>query len=400
MRMAHAAAVAVAVAACGGADLTDAWRAEVRDSAGVVLVSNSATGAWVVDRPWTVEPDLTIGVASGDPDQEFGQITGLDVGADGSIYILDRQASHLRVYDSTGQLTRTIGGPGEGPGELSIYASTVLIGRADTILVPDLQRINVYLRSGEVLPSIPARSLGAIGWGIRGDGDLLYRRFSREWDGLIVYRGPDATPDTVLRFEYPEIDLQVSEDPVSGSMRASFDPFPPIPHWAVLSDGHIVVGHTGLYRLLLYGSDGTLERAVTRSGQRRALAPSAERAINELEAERQRARGVSAEVANSITLLMPDSLPTFTNLAAGPEGTFWVQQLAEIEDFDPASLGALSYEGLGSRIWDVFDRDGQYLGEVSFPSQIRLLRYRGGSFYGVERGAFDVERVVRLRLNR
>jgi hypothetical protein len=49
----------------------------------------------------------------------FGSIEGLALGPEGEVYVLDGQASEVRVFDSEGGFERAFGGEGEGPGELS-----------------------------------------------------------------------------------------------------------------------------------------------------------------------------------------------------------------------------------------------------------------------------------------
>ncbi len=41
----------------------------------------------------------------------------IDVDEDGNIYVLDRKAIHIKVFNSCGKFVRTIGKKGQGPGE-------------------------------------------------------------------------------------------------------------------------------------------------------------------------------------------------------------------------------------------------------------------------------------------
>lgn len=61
----------------------------------------------------------SIGIAYGDSNLVFGSIEDVDIGADGSIFVLDKLKLRLFVFDSNGVFIRTIGRSGNGPGELN-----------------------------------------------------------------------------------------------------------------------------------------------------------------------------------------------------------------------------------------------------------------------------------------
>jgi hypothetical protein len=59
----------------------------------------------------------------------IGTVTEADVDRDGNVYLLDTQLAHVLVISPTGELLRTIGRPGEGPGESQ--------NPRDVIILPD-----------------------------------------------------------------------------------------------------------------------------------------------------------------------------------------------------------------------------------------------------------------------
>ena len=397
------AVVAPLVVSCSSGESNSPWCGTVADSAGVVVVNNPAEGLWASTETWRLEEDLVVGVATGDPDFEFGHISALDIGSDGSIYVLDDQARQVRVFDSTGAATHRFGGPGSGPGELGLAVLSILIGLADTIFVPDqlTDRINVYLPSGEPQNSLPhPRAAGgtAWSWAVQPSGSLLYRGFSLEWDGILRYSRSGAVPDTVMRFDYTFDIPEIGGDLGSGSFRVVDEVLRVLPSYHVLKDGRIATGTTDAYRIYVHRPDGTLERVINRPEGRRAISPADEQAIEDLWGRRSRAQFIPQEMRANYAIALPDSFPAFASISEGPDGTLWVQQIAQPSDMDPDGLGDLSYERLGSRTWDVFDRDGRYLGAVTLPYTLRLLRTRGDFVYGVAKGPYDEDRVVRLRV--
>ncbi|MCK5448672.1 MAG: hypothetical protein KAJ43_11050, partial [Gemmatimonadetes bacterium] len=76
-------------AACGGeAGSSAGWAGTVEDSAGVRLVKNTLTPVWGEGEAWILEDVMTIGEAAGDPDYQFGQISGIVVTTDGRIILV------------------------------------------------------------------------------------------------------------------------------------------------------------------------------------------------------------------------------------------------------------------------------------------------------------------------
>ena len=150
----------------------------VTDSAGIRIVENSEP-AWSAGAGWRLgtEPTLTIGAVTGDLNYLFQGISHVLRLEDGTVVVADRGANELRLFDAAGGFIRSLGGPGEGPGEFQLLNEVWT--RGDTILVSDniQSRISVFGRGGDVLETIPVEV--APGRGSRSpksefaDGSLL-----------------------------------------------------------------------------------------------------------------------------------------------------------------------------------------------------------------------------------
>ena len=91
----------------------------MQDSAGIEVVDvreplAAAGTGWRL----TEEPLLTIGAAAGEPEVQFSWIVGALRLAPDTIVVLDDESRELRYFDALGDHLFTVGGPGEGPGEL------------------------------------------------------------------------------------------------------------------------------------------------------------------------------------------------------------------------------------------------------------------------------------------
>ncbi len=67
----------------------------------------------------------TIGVLDGEQEYVFGEVVDALFLTDGSLALLDRQAGFIRVFDQRGSHSYSVGGRGEGPGELDFPVALV-----------------------------------------------------------------------------------------------------------------------------------------------------------------------------------------------------------------------------------------------------------------------------------
>ena len=92
-----------------------------------------------------------------DPDAGFSRIGDIEVGADGTVYVLETQAREVRVFDPDGLRVGTVGGPGQGPGEFGGPRSIGLLG--DTLWVLEWQRLSWFGPDGRLVQETPGLSL-------------------------------------------------------------------------------------------------------------------------------------------------------------------------------------------------------------------------------------------------
>jgi hypothetical protein len=101
------------VAACGGDAVGETLA--VRDSASVTIHENRIASARMCAM--APAPEVTIGVATGDPPYELYRVFDATVLADGKIAVVNQGSSEVRVYSATGEYLYAFGGDGQGPGE-------------------------------------------------------------------------------------------------------------------------------------------------------------------------------------------------------------------------------------------------------------------------------------------
>jgi len=131
----------------------ESWRASLAFVSVVVL-----TGAFsIVDadhhsKKSLPEPTLTfstiytVGVLNGPEEEIFGRYQTIALATEGTLYVGDKDAREIRIFNEEGKYVKTIGREGQGPGEFMNLYSLALSPEEDSLYVYDgaADRITVY----------------------------------------------------------------------------------------------------------------------------------------------------------------------------------------------------------------------------------------------------------------
>ncbi|HYW13022.1 MAG TPA: 6-bladed beta-propeller [Longimicrobium sp.] len=356
---------------------------------GVVIVRNPAEGAWAEGKAWTVEEDLRIGIAEGEGPTLFGDIAAVEADSAGRIWVLERQAKELRLFDARGKHRGTIGREGEGPGEFRdpiglAWAPDGTLWIAD----PGAGRYTVYDANGIFIDDHPRRVAGySVPWrGGFGPDGLLYE--------LAVVAPPRGEPrQALLRFDpsvdpldtlrlptYPGEQFELRQG--SGRIAAGV-PFTPFQVMELDPRGFVWTGINDRYRLAQLRPGGDTVRIVEREA---AAVPVAA-------AERDEAlaglKWFTDQGGRVDAGRIPTRKPAYEQVIPDGAGGVWIRP-------------ALPAEAAGAA-FDVFDAEGRYQGRVRLPGGMDAFPMpviRGGAIYGVARDSLDVQHVVRARIRR
>ena len=401
-------AAAALLTACGtDADPSGSTPETVVETIGDTTVVRTVSGSvWGAEA--TLVPEVTIGQLDGPEEYLFGSIRSIAVADDGTIYILDIQAQHVRVFDSLGVYLETLGRRGEGPGEFAEAEAIALLpdGRL-AVRDPENQRVTVfgpgpgemaewrYTGSIQTLSPLYTDTRGRT-WLLAGDLDRV--------DALvmeIILLGPDGTHLDTIPTPSSDYEVPVVRAEASGLRMTYGVPFAPRFHWTVHPSGHFLTGLSSDYRIELVRDDGVLriERSLD--------------AVPASEAERAYQRDVTVgRIRWSLPdwewdgPAIPEHKPFFRGLLAGRDGRIWVQLSTEGRSVDnafhdPDRPGSFPVTWEEETRYDVFEPDGTYLGVVlapdgfsSFPAPV----FRGDQVWAVTEDEQGLERVVRYRI--
>ena len=371
------ATILVLVTSACGSELPVVWRGTIDTlENGVVMVRNPAEGIWDESSAWRLVEAVKIGARDGLGPQVFGDIGDIDVDPFGRIYVLDKQAQEIRVFESNGSYIRAMGRHGRGPGEF-YGVRGIAIDRDGRVWAGDQNnnRYSVFDSSGALVKEMrrPFAGVGIAEWVsvITPAGDLY------EVIGYMTLTGPKlglARYDTIA-MEF----VDTTSLPRQPDARQWFG-------WyrSTLTSRGWWVGRADRYRLWQETRDGDrlriVEREYTPPELSAAERDSADQYHRDLE---RRARGSYSDPG------VPEHQRIFQSMVEDDEGYLWVLLTPE-------------QDAVGSSL-DVFDPEGRYLGGVIAPDRVEprpLPVIRGDKIHYVTRDELDVQYVVRMRIER
>lgn len=405
-----AATLATALLACGGGDAASRLVVE-HDTLGDTLVVRTLSGSeW--ETPRSLEPEMRIGAFEGEDEYMLGDVSGFAVAPDGAIYIYDRQVPALRKYDADGTYLATFGREGGGPGEYKQADGGLAVLPDGRVLLrdPGNGRINVYSSTGETLDH----------WELRGGYftsrplyvDTAGRTLTQIWgsneagerySGLQAYGSDGAKGDSLLAPEWDYEPPTLSGSREGMSMMNSV-PFSPTQQWTFSPHGYYVGGLSTRYAVDLFRPDGKILR-IERAVDPVAVA-SDEKANAEARATHNFRRSFPDWKWNGPGI--PDQKPPFRAVWAGRDGRIYVQlsqtgeRIPEEELDTPQDPNAAPPSRWREPVvFDVFDPDGTYLGQIRAPERFRTGPqpvFDGDRVWAVVTDELEVEYLTRFRV--
>jgi len=377
----------------------------VTASADLRTIDNSAP-AWGDASRWTVGDTPTLELA--DSMTPFAGLAPVLRLSDGRIVVAVGSQQSIRIYDKSGKVLSTLGGPvaDEGP-----FHGLGWVGRgaADTILAYDFvaRRFALYDRTGKFARFAKLQ---------QGEGEAFAEPIASYPDGSVLFRigGPRtpfvAAPGTVVRDSAAYV--RYGTDGVPAAMLGAFpqgetfgvqvrpgaapSPFPvPYGLWtsAALRGDDLLIGTGASFEIAAIGPDGTPLSLLRAPIERAAVTPEAAREYTASAVARLQRGAASMQTELDTTFLQaierapfPSRKPAFGRLVVDRTGALWVS-----EPFTPPAEPSR---------WTVFSPEGQWLGSVTTPAGFRIDEIGKDYVLGVWRQEDGAERVRMYPLSR
>jgi hypothetical protein len=283
----------------------------------------------------------------------LGEISDMDFLPDGKLLIMDGQARQLFVFSPSGELVRTLGREGSGPGEFRAATEVEVTPEGFIVVLdPGNVRFSSWTAEGELLDSHPLRGVMEVGrawpaefyWSHRGPViKTLGFREGHPLAFLLLKEDLSGVRDTLARVE---------DSPAGATGR--FSPFALTPEGQVLA----ARGDT-LYSLSVLSGPRKSRRTYSR-----ADLPAERRTPSDRE-ELLSAMG-RIRIPEGIEvprMEIPEFLPRFRSRSFDfdSQGRLWTCPTV------PANAPS---------VFDVFAGDGSFLGSVPLPEHVNGFRIR------------------------
>lgn len=369
------------LASCGG-DSGDP--VTVTDSAGIRLTLYRGLPKTFAE----VDPEPVLSLCGSDVSgpTQFFRIQNIHVDSEHRLWVADGQSAELRIFRPDGSHWKTVGGSGEGPGE---FRGIRLLGsfHGDSVAVWDnsLARLTVFDEEGDLARTqqIPSGEDPSIrGFDVFDDGSLLGQvpriisagsveagQLIGDSVHLVRLEPEDSTQRSWARALGPQwLWTGRNQVPIPFTINASFD---------VLGEElHLVSGPE--FRVRVFDS-GTLSGIYGIVREPREVT-DADIAANQAFVQEYIPEPGRPDYLSALDHpQVPRNLPAYSRLLVTSTDLVWVQ-IYSSDVFGPAA-------------WDVFNRRGEWLGQVETPSGFRVLNIGRDRVTGVWRSELGVEHV-------
>jgi hypothetical protein len=326
----------------------------------------------------------------------------------GLIAVADRHSHDVRVYDRTGALVRRIGGPGDGPGELSGPRSVALWH--DTIYVLDNRALNVFAPGGGFVERRQLTTPGQRG--------AYVQRVWPTRDGLVGVSAIPADFERAInagpaRGAYEIFALDPTKIGSVGPLLASFpthdmykrgymeaSPFMSEgPAFSVALNGRVFWTNIDGYDLEIASpSDSSRQRLRFATTPKPASSAEIESRLQVLDRSTDAARKIDPNMptrgkARRALLSLPrlKFLPVIGRILVAADGDVMIER---------NDLGAGGARRPGKTAWDLVDDRGAITGRVELPSLLAPEWTDSRTIVGIEVDSMDTQTVVRYRIKR
>jgi len=340
----------------------NSWRGTIEEVNGVTIVRNPEEPVYEGSL-FATEEELSIGVEEGGDMYAFSDISHLTADDQGRIYALDRKESHVKVFDAEGRYLRTIGRPGQGPGDLNEPIFVYFL--RNELLVTQYERLSFFSPDGDLLRTVAMVKETPTRARCNSRGNII---------GTSSVYDP-ATPNTyafVLKLYDPEVNpiKELARMQLERRLGPTVNPMRPTVYMTVDEQDNVIFGYPERYEIQVFDSDGNLTRKILKTYKPVAVT------------EEEKAASVEG-APPQIKFEFPEHHPPFLRFIHDEMGRLYVQ----------------TYEKAAAKdvyLHDVFDRDGRYIARV--PLKRVPVLFRNGKLYSLEESEEGYPVIKRYRV--
>jgi hypothetical protein len=303
------------------------WKGSVKIENGLTVVRNPQDPLYGKNA-LILQEELTIGKPGSPPENIFSEIRQLAVDGRENIYVLDSKESQVKVFAREGKYLRTIGRPGQGPGELDNPRSISISG--DEIMVTEAsRRLSFFSLAGSYLRTLSTKETWALMAEADSKGDIIV---------VTATIDPKEPFYSYLKFD-GQLNLlfEIARSPAPNASKG-YNPFMPISYLRVDKKDNFIYGYPEDYTIQVFNPQGKLIRKITRE-------------YTPVEVTEKERKEMMADTPPSIKFNFSKYHSAFRRFVPDDEGRIIVQ----------------SWEKGGEEdifLYDIFDAEGRYIVQV------------------------------------
>jgi|GEM_PF-2708007 len=350
------------------------WKGTIKEEDGVTVVYNPQDPIYK-NNIFYIEEELSIERNSIKHKEEmFQNIVSLVIDAAGNIYILDKKAANIKIFNKDGDFLKIIGRRGEGPGEF-VRPENGAFSPNNELYVYDSRRLTIQVFSidGKFKTQIPFAVPWFEGPKFTSKGEIIashgvmaenpkfvLKKFNNEMESVFTYTSiPMLKLPKVNIFVYTfNTDLKWEVGPKSEIV------------WGVMTSPK--------YDLFVHDEDGKYIKKITKE-----FTPIE---LTKVEYKRLMKKWFG-RVPNTkqFDLIIPRNYPPFQGFILDEEGRIFVHRFVEVEKSK-------------KHYFDVFDDEGKYLTKITLDEKFLFGTFKNKKFFTIEEDADGYKYVRRYKV--
>ncbi|MDH5706622.1 MAG: 6-bladed beta-propeller [Candidatus Aminicenantes bacterium] len=348
------------------------WKGTIEEVDGVTAVKNPKKPMYG-EAVFSLEEDLTLEKKEGSEEYLFERVRNIDVDKNDNIYVLDYKAVQIRIFDKNGELIRTFGSKGQGPGEMQ-YPFFMQITSKEEVMVfdPLTRRLLFFSMEGKYLRQTSTARIENPMHPIKLDsrGELI----------ALLVPPPPMGGEELKKFD-SNLDLlmMISKGEEDDSyLRRETRAMEPSLYCVVIQNDNIVWGNSKRYEVHILNPEGRLIRKIIKDYE----------PVNVTEEDQKRYKERLSRIPNfGFKIIFPKYFPAFRDISVDEKGRIFLGTYERVENKENFFY------------FDIFDSEGKYIAKV--PMLVSLNRpfvWKKNKLYTIEEDEEGFQMVKRYKV--
>lgn len=299
--------------------------------------------------------EISVG-ESGTDDEVFSETIFMAVDEKEILYVIDMRLNNIKVFNASGDYTRTIAKQGQGPGELNMPTGIQITLNGELMVEEVLnRRLSFFTPEGKFLRSISTADKTSLGGLILGpEGNMVGREIVMEenkmWWVIKKYNQDLDELFTVDRVEFP--------NPLQGKM----NPFELMIVFDIDPQGNIIYGISKEYEIKFLSPEGKHTKSITKKYKPIKITDKDKKEILNRIPE-------TGTINLKERIEFPKNYPAFQSFTLDEKERIFVRTFQKGKEE-------------GEYMVDIFDSEGCFISQI--PLKINPVLWKNNKLYSIE----------------